>query len=73
MQLWALQLEKDEEKLEKIQSQVTKMIKGLARKLYEERLTELDMLNLEESRLDMIVVFKYLNSCHKREGNQEMK
>lgn len=70
MQFWALRFEKDVEKLEKVQRQVTKVIKRLEDKLFEKSLTELGIFDLEKEekrwlRGNVIAVFKYLKDCHK--------
>ena len=70
VQFWILHFEKDAPKLEQAQGKAKRMIRGLETKLYEERLKELSMFNLEKRRLreDMIALFKYLKGCHTEEG-----
>lgn len=43
--------QKDVDKLKRVWMRITKMVKGLRSLLYEERLRELDMFNLEEEGL----------------------
>lgn len=60
VQAWRPHLRKDIELIEKVQRRATRMVKGMARKDYEERLRQLKMTTLETRRLrgDLILVFK---------------
>lgn len=57
---------------ERVHRTTTKMMRGLEKVTYEERLKELGLFSLEKGRLKryMITDFKYLNGCYKEEGDQ---
>ena len=60
MQFWSLQFLKDIDAREKVQHRATRLIPGLARLSYEERLKETGLYSLERRRLrgDMIEMFE---------------
>ena len=63
VQEWSLYLRSDIECLETVQMSATKMVKGLRKMEYDERLQRLKMAALENRRLrgDMIETWKILN------------
>ena len=54
--VWGLQYRKDVELLERSQRRVTKMIRGLERIPYEDRLRELGLFRLEKRRLQVTLL-----------------
>ena len=62
----APQFQKDRELLERVQRRATEMIKGVEHLPYEERLRELGLFSLEETKWgDLINVYKYIKGeCH---------
>ena len=62
MQFWSPQFQKDIDAIERVQHRITRLISGLARLSYEERLKETGLYLRERRRLrgDMIEMFKIM-------------
>ena len=67
MQFWSPQLRKDVDATERVQRRATRLIPGLARLSYEERLKETGLHTLERMWLrgDMIEMFKIMKGRDK--------
>ena len=67
MQFWCPQLRKDIDATERVQRRTTRLIPGLARLSYEERLKETGLYTLKRRRLrgDMMEMFKIMKGIDK--------
>ena len=67
MQFWSPQFRKDIDAIEKVQRGATRLIPGLVRLSYEERLKERGLYSVERRRLrgDIIEMFKIMKGIDK--------
>jgi len=68
--MWSPQYRRDMDLLECVQSRATKLIHGVERLFYKDRLRELGLFSLEKGRLqgDLITAFQYLKESYRNEG-----
>lgn len=67
VQLWASQFKKDRDLQDSVQQRATKVIRDFEHLLYEKRLRDPGLFNLE-NREDLITIYKYLNCRSQVEG-----
>ncbi|GAB0188843.1 hypothetical protein GRJ2_001349600 [Grus japonensis] len=70
IQVWGPQCKKDVELLEQVQRRAMKMIRGLERLSYDDKLRKLGWFSLEKRRLqgDLIAAFQYPKGDYKKVG-----
>jgi len=70
VQFWSPQHRKVIELLERVQKRAIKMVRGMERLSYEERLRELGLISLEKKKLrrDLTAAFHHLKGAYKKAG-----